>query len=313
MIICSGEALIDMIPATCGDACEDGFIPRAGGSVFNTAIALGRLGANVGFVSGLSTDMFGEILEQTLRDSNVDLALCLRADRPTTMAYVKLTDGNASYLFHDENSAGRMITAEDMPEISPDVTAMFFGGISLAVEPCAEAYAALAEQAGAGRVVMVDPNIRPTFIPDEPRFRARLDRILRVADIVKVSDEDLGWLVPGDMSVDDRVAAVLSKGPSIVLVTAGGETARGYLSDGRVIEKTITPQTIVDTVGAGDSFNAGFLHSLQEQGLLTRSGIDNLSDAQMLDALTLGAAVAGVVVSRSGANPPWRKELIGVV
>lgn len=313
MIICSGEALIDMIPATCGDACEEGFIPRAGGSVFNTAIALGRLGANVGFVSGLSTDMFGEILEQTLRDSNVDLALCLRADRPTTMAYVKLTDGNASYLFHDENSAGRMITAEDMPEISPDVTAMFFGGISLAVEPCAEAYAALAEQAGAGRVVMVDPNIRPTFIPDEPRFRARLDRILRVADIVKVSDEDLGWLVPGDMSVDDRVAAVLSKGPSIVLVTAGGETARGYLSDGRVIEKTITPQTIVDTVGAGDSFNAGFLHSLQEQGLLTRSGIDNLSDAQMLDALTLGAAVAGVVVSRSGANPPWRKELIGVV
>ena len=313
MIICSGEALIDMIPATCGDACEDGFIPRAGGSVFNTAIALGRLGANVGFVSGLSTDMFGEILEQTLRDSNVDLALCLRADRPTTMAYVKLTDGNASYLFHDENSAGRMITAEDMPEISPDVTAMFFGGISLAVEPCAEAYAALAEQAGAGRVVMVDPNIRPTFIPDEPRFRARLDRILRVADIVKVSDEDLGWLVPGEISVDDRVTAVLSKGPSIVLVTAGGETARGYLSDGRVIEKTITPQTIVDTVGAGDSFNAGFLHSLQEQGLLTRSGIDNLSDAQMLDALTLGAAVAGVVVSRSGANPPWRKELIGVV
>ena len=139
MIICSSEALIDMIPATCGDAYEDGFIPRAGGSVFNTAIALGRLGANVGFVSGLSTDMFGEILEQTLRDSNVDLALCLRADRPTTMAYVKLTDGNASYLFHDENSAGRMITAEDMPEISPDVTAMFFGGISLSGTLCRSA------------------------------------------------------------------------------------------------------------------------------------------------------------------------------
>ena len=309
MIVCCGEALIDMIPAKCTDTLEDGFVPRAGGSVFNTALALGRLGSKTAFFSGLSTDMFGQKLMQTLGESNVNVDLCVRSSRPTTMAHVTLTDGNASYLFHDENSAGRMISESDLPEISADATALFFGGISLAVEPCADTYLALAERECANRVIMVDPNIRPAFIADEVRFRARLDRMLKIADVVKVSDEDLAWLVPGELSLRERAEALLDKGPAILLVTAGGEGVDAYVGDGRAIGHQITSRDVVDTVGAGDSFNAGFLHSLSVDDLLDKSKLLDLSEQQILNALELGATVAGIVVTRAGANPPWAREL----
>ncbi len=309
MLVCCGEALIDMIPAKCGESGEDGFIPRPGGSVFNTAIALGRLGAAPGFFSCLSSDMFGQMLEETLGGSHVNLDLCLRADRPTTMAYVKLTNGNATYLFHDENSAVRMIAESDLPKIPDHVTALFFGGISLAAEPCADTFTALAEAESVGRVIMVDPNIRPAFIKDESRFRARMGRLLQVADIVKVSDEDLEWLVPGELSDLERAEALLDKGPALVLVTAGGDGVTAYFSDGRSVVNKITPREVVDTVGAGDTFNAGFLHSLQDRGLLNKAAISELSERQVLEALELGSKVAGVVVSRAGANPPWAEEL----
>lgn len=309
MIVCCGEALIDMIPAKCGETGEAGFIPRAGGSVFNTSVALGRLGAEPRFLSCLSTDMFGATLERSLRESKVNLDLCLWANRPTTMAYVRLTKGNASYVFHDENTAGRMIALDDLKPFPEEATTLFFGGISLVVEPCAETYAALAEREGANRVVMVDPNIRPEFIVDEDRFRTRLDRIFKMANIVKVSDEDLEWLAPGELSILERAEVILDKGPEIVLVTAGGAGVTAYLGDGRVINKSITPKDVVDTVGAGDSFNAGFLRSLQSDGVLEHFSLTNLSENQIYKALILGATVAGVVVSRIGANPPWAEEL----
>ncbi|GGE43006.1 carbohydrate kinase family protein [Actibacterium pelagium] len=309
MIVCCGEALIDMIPAKCGELQEDGFIPRAGGSVFNTAIALGRLGSGPKFLSCLSRDMFGDLLEQTLVNSRVGNDLCLRADRPSTMAYVKLTNGNATYVFYDENSAGRMIKPTDIPAIPDEVSTLFFGGISLAVEPCADTYADLAIREGTERVVMVDPNIRPGFIADETRFRERLRQMFQITDIVKVSDEDLEWLVPGDMTDQERAEKIIQQGPQLVLVTAGGDGVTCFAADGRSIKKEITPVEVVDTVGAGDTFNAGFLHSLHANGLLVKGRIGQLTDDQILKALGLGTQAAGVVVARSGANPPWADEL----
>ena len=133
MILCCGEALIDMIPTppptTAG---PDGFVPHAGGAVFNTAIALGRLGAQVGMLSGLSSDMFGRQLVDGLKASHVDVSHLVVSDRPTTLAFVRLVGGHATYDFYDENSAGRMITPGDMPALSAEVSALYFGGISLA-------------------------------------------------------------------------------------------------------------------------------------------------------------------------------------
>ncbi len=166
MILSCGEALIDMLPreTTLG---EPAFSPYAGGAVFNTAIALGRLGAPSGFFTGLSTDLFGEILDQTLAASRVDTALCARSARPTTLAFVKLVNGQATYAFYDENTAGRLLSEADLPALPDSIGTLFFGGISLVNDPAASSYEALQTRAARdGRVTMIDPNIRPGFITD---------------------------------------------------------------------------------------------------------------------------------------------------
>ncbi|MFW8636455.1 carbohydrate kinase family protein [Cribrihabitans pelagius] len=308
MILCCGEALIDMIPAPTVRGPE-GFVPHAGGAVFNTAIALGRLGARAGMLTGLSTDMFGRQLLEALEASHVDTALVLESSRPTTLAFVRLVDGHASYSFFDENSAGRMLEPAAMPELPTEVSALFFGGISLASEPCADAYAALLEREGAGRAVMLDPNIRPRFIADEARYRARLERMLAQADIVKVSDEDLNWLLPDPLSLQQKAAALLERGPSVVILTRGGEGATGYLASGAKVRVPAVRAEIADTVGAGDTFNAGVLAKLSGLGQLTKPALAALPPETLEQALEHGARVAAVTVSRPGANPPWAAEL----
>lgn len=308
MILCCGEALIDMIPAATVEGGE-GFVPHAGGAVFNTARGLGRLGVRTGMVTGLSTDMFGQQLADALSASDVDIARVITSDRPTTLAFVQLVNGHASYSFFDENSAGRMLSVEDLPELSSDISALYFGGISLACEPGAAAYQALLERECSSRAVMIDPNIRPGFVEDEPRFRARLDAMVSRADIVKVSDEDLDWIEPGPLSQRQKVEALLGKGPALVILTRGAEGATGYLPQGREISVPVEKVQIVDTVGAGDTFNAGVMAKLSDLGVLHKDGLRELDLEMTRQALAFGAKVAAVTVSRAGANPPWKNEL----
>lgn len=312
MILCCGEALIDMIPAPTQDGRE-GYVPNSGGAVFNTAIALGRLGVNTGMVTGLSSDLFGQQLRQSLQDSNVDTGLAITSDRPTTLAFVQLRDGHASYSFFDENSAGRMLDSADMPALPDQVQALFFGGISLACEPAADAYAALlareSQGAGAERAVMLDPNIRPGFIQNERRYRDRLDQMIAAASIIKVSDEDLDWFLPGADSHADKARQLLTRGPSVLILTRGSKGATGLTASGAEVHAEAVKADVVDTVGAGDTFNAGFLASLHAQGQLTRTALAALSPDALAAALSYGARAAAVTVSRSGANPPWAAEL----
>jgi fructokinase len=199
MILCCGEALIDMLPRETTRG-EKGFAPYAGGAIFNTAIALGRLGIPAGFFTGLSDDMMGDILRETLRSSHVDDSFCATLSRPTTIAFVKLVDGQASYAFYDENTAGRMITPDNLPSLGPDCEALHFGAISLISEPCGATYEALMAREQASRVISLDPNIRPGFIRDKAAHKARLERMAAMSDIVKFSDEDLEWFgLEGDL------------------------------------------------------------------------------------------------------------------
>ena len=308
MILCCGEALIDMIP-TPTVAGGEAFAPHSGGAIFNTAIALGRLGCNAGMLTGLSDDLFGQQLRQTLADSRVDTALSITSNRPTTLAFVRLSNGHATYTFYDENSAGRMITPDDLPILPQSVSALYFGGISLACEPGAETYAIFAEREGSSRAVMLDPNIRPGFIRDETTYRARIQRMLGVADIVKVSDDDLNWLMPGSDDLGAKAGMLRAQGPAIVIVTRGGDGAIAYFGDGESVMVAAEKVTVVDTVGAGDTFNAGVMASLEQNGLLSKSAMANLSTEAVRDALAFGAKVAAVTVSRAGANPPWAREL----
>ena len=306
MILCCGEALIDMLPRTTTDG-EAAFAPYAGGAVFNTAIALGRLGAPAGFFSGLSTDMLGEILVTTLTASKVDARYAARSARPTTVAFVKLVNGQATYAFYDENTAGRMLALHDLPALGPEVQALFFGGISLVNDPAAATYEALMTREAKARVMMIDPNIRPGFITDEASYRARIDRMLAMADIVKLSDEDLHWLL-GAGGIEELARRILTRGPRLVCITEGAKGVTGFTSADNIFVPAQRVE-VVDTVGAGDTFNAGLLAALHRRGALGKERVATLDGETIRAALTLGVQAAAVTVSRAGANPPWSHEL----
>lgn len=307
MILSCGEALIDMLPRTT-TLGEPGFSPYAGGAVFNTAIALGRLGAPSAFFSGISTDMLGEILTDTLTASKVDTGLCARSNRPTTVAFVKLVNGQATYAFYDENTAGGLLSQADLPELPDAVTTIFFGGISLVNDPAASTYEALQTREAAARVIMIDPNIRLGFIAGkEVAYRARIERMIARSDIVKLSDEDLHWFSgAGDLAT--LAQAIRAKGPKVVFVTEGAKGAWAF-TDGDARFVASKKVTVADTVGAGDTFNAGVLTALNELGALTKVRVARLTAAELDAALELGARAAAVTVSRAGANPPWSNEL----
>ncbi|MBB1491235.1 MULTISPECIES: carbohydrate kinase [unclassified Paracoccus (in: a-proteobacteria)] len=301
MILCTGEALIDMVPQP-----DRAFRPLPGGSVYNTALALGRLGASAGFLWPISRDGFANLLLRPLAEAGVDTSACPRSDRPTTLALVSLARGEARYTFHDEGSAGRMFSAGDLPSLPPDLQALFIGGISLAAEPCGATVETFAERAAASGVpVMLDPNLRPFFITDEPALRARLDRLFGLAAIIKLSADDCGCLWPG--TNHEAIARdLLARGTRLVLMTRGAQGAAAITPRHRV-EVPAIPVTVADTIGAGDTFNAGILDALSRAGALHR--LDDLDAPTLTAALSHAARAAAVTVSRPGANPPWRHEL----
>ncbi|MCC0034951.1 MAG: carbohydrate kinase [Hoeflea sp.] len=305
MIICCGEALIDMLPRTTTQG-EDAFSPYAGGSVFNTALALGRLGLKTGFFTGLSSDMFGDILRKVLSESGVDYSYCATLDLHTTLAFVRLVNGQASYAFFDENTAGRMITEAHLPALGDEVEALHFGAISLIPDPCGATYESLMRREHGSRVISLDPNIRPGFITDAPRHRARIDRMIAMSDIVKMSDEDLEWFGMPDMETAARTW--LGQGPSLVVFTRGARGAIGFSRE-HTVEVDGVAVTVADTVGAGDTFNAGILASLKRDDVLTKQAMKTLSAEAIGNVLGLGARAAAVTVSRPGANPPWASEI----
>jgi fructokinase len=301
MILSAGESLIDMVP-------ENGaFRPLAGGAVYNTAIALRRLGEASGYFWPISRDGFGEQLLRPLVDAGVNTDLCPRTDRLTTLAMVTLKDGEARYSFYDEGSAGRMLAPADIPALPAEVTALFVGGISLVPDPCGAAIEALVAANHDRLPVMIDPNIRPFFISDPEAYRERLNRLLPLADIVKLSSDDLNWLYPGQ-AAEDAARTVLGLGPRMVLLTGGSAGARAIWADGTVAAPAVRT-VVADTIGAGDTFNAGVLASLNRQGLLSKSALQDITAEQIGAALTFGAQAAAITVSRPGANPPWAHEM----
>ena len=301
MILCAGESLIDMVPEGAS------YRPLSGGAVYNTAIAVGRLGAPSGYFWPISRDAFGEQLLRPLAEANVDTTFCPRSDRLTTLAFVTLTGGEARYSFYDEGSAGRMLTPADLPQTLDSIQALFIGGISLVPDPCGGSIETLVERLPPHVPVMLDPNIRPFFIADAQAYRARLERLFTRADIVKLSGDDLEWLMPG-ASFEEAAAAILAKGAKVVLQTGGAAGARAHWQ-GAPISAPATRVEVADTIGAGDTFNAGVLAALHAQGVLTREGIANLSPEALQAALQLGTRAAAITVSRPGANPPWKHEL----
>ena len=302
MILTCGEALIDMLPreSTQGEAA---FAPYPGGAVFNTAIGLGRLGVKTQFLCGMSSDFLGDILRDALDASEVDHSPSPRLNSPCTVAFVKLLGGQATYAFYDKKSAMRSL--KDVPE--DDAAAIFFGGISLVGDGCGDTYEELMLRETPRRVTMIDPNIRPSFIKDVVAYRARINRMMAAADIIKLSDEDLHWM-EGEGDLAELAKGLVAKGAKLVCITEGAKGVTGYSAEHTVFVPS-ERAVVVDTVGAGDTFNSGTLAGLDRAGALTKDRIANLSAEEIYAALHLGVRVAAVTVSRAGANPPTAADL----
>lgn len=316
MILVCGEALIDLFV---GEDDGTALAARAapGGSPFNVAIALGRLGRPVGFCGGLSTDRFGDVLAERLARAGADTSFAPRLAGPTTIGVVApRPNGDVSYAFHGHGAADRSLTGADLPPSLPEtVTSLTFGSFSLAVDPAGAAYLALAQREAGARVISLDPNLRAMVTPDLAAWRARVADFLACADIVKASAEDVadGFGVdPADaVALEALVGAWLDGGVRLVVVTHGPGGAQAWLRTAEGVARLATPGRaviVVDTVGAGDTLHAALLARLDAQDLLTPAGLERLTPAIVEDALAFAVCAASITCERPGANPPTSAE-----
>lgn len=294
MITVVGEALVDLVIS------PDGQVAAAlGGAPFNTARAAARLGADVAFAGALSTDRFGTQLAAALRTDGVDVDGAPRVDLPTTLAAAELDErGTATYRFYVDGTSAAQLDAR--PDLG-DADVVFTGGLGLILEPMASVVeAALATRPDA--LVMVDVNSRPPLIADRETYRVRVERVVANADIVKASDDDLEVLYPGAEPAESALR-LHRLGAGIVLVTRGADGVEVIMSGTSQIV-AVVPVDVVDTVGAGDTFDGALL-----AWLVAHDALGALSPETIVAAVGAANTAAGITCARRGADPPQRSDL----
>jgi fructokinase len=297
MILVVGESLVDLVPDG-----SDHLHVHCGGSPFNTARALARLGQPVSFLGCISDDSLGQRLRATLSADGVSLDSVIATQLPTTLAFAQLdANASASYRFYTEGtSAPSVDVASALAALPAEFDALHFGSLGLTLEPLADAVTAVVESdAARAALTALDPNIRPSLIGDRAGYLARLDRILAQTDVVKASIEDLAWLEPG-VAPELVARRLLDRGPRIVLLTRGADGA-SVVSSGGLATVRAPQVTVVDTIGAGDAFSAGFLAWWRRRGLRR----EDLTDLDAVgEAARFACLVASRTVERAGAAPP---------
>jgi len=303
VIVVAGEALVDLIVRPNGEIVSVG-----GGSPYNSVRAIARLGVAASWIGGLSSDRFGRMLEEGLAGDGVGRDLVQRTDLPTTLALAELGgDGSASYRFYTEaTSAPAVLPGPLAGGIPASARAFLTGSLGLVLEPMAVTLEAFALAVPSDRIVMLDPNARPSITQDPDGWRARMERVMARADIVKASAEDLEYLYPGQ-PLEGAASWVKALGPAVVLVTDGGRPVWVLAGDTTALVPT-PPVEVVDTVGAGDTFGGAFLACLVHEGV----GPADLGDTQtILRAVRFAVRASAFVCGRAGAYPPTLAEMGG--
>jgi fructokinase len=301
VILVAGESLIDLIVEP-----EGSVRASPGGGPFNAARTIARLGHPTRFLGRFSTDPFGRLLTGRLAGDGVHIALPDPVEAPTALAVVAVDAlGVPRYWFHLAGTAGFMLDRRTARRaIESSLTALHIGTLGLVADPMATELEHTAASLPRSVLLLLDPNCRPGAIPDAGAYRARIHRILPRADIVKVSTEDLAFLVP-ETGVPEAARSLLGTGAGVVLVTDGPALIRAYSGEGD-IAVAVPPVEVVDTVGAGDAFGGAFLAWWAERGLAR----EDLADPARLRAAVMAAAqVSSLTCCRAGADPPWRHEL----
>jgi fructokinase len=309
MILVGGEALVDLVPAPATRPGELGpLLPLPGGGPYNVAIAVGRLGTPVRFLSRLSTDPFGDALLDRLQLSGVDTSMVQRGPEPTALAVAGIgPDGSARYSFHLEGTADREVRHPGtLPE---EISIVSLGTLSLLLEPGASRYEQLLrEHAATGGLTVLDPNIRPAVVTDPAAHRARFASWLPDVGLLKLSIEDASWLADGAAG-DEAVRSWLDRGPAAAVLTRGADGLVALTADGGEVEVPTVPATVVDTIGAGDTVHGALLCWLHRAGITTPEGLRAVDADMWRSALAFAAKAASITVSRAGAEPPYAAEL----
>ena len=309
MILVCGEALIDLFvdrPSGAGLATDA--VP--GGSPFNVATGIARLGSKVGFLSKVSEDFFGRYLVRKLAEAGVDTSFVVPTTLPTTLSVVvTLPDGQPHYSFYGQGSADRSLLPAELPRSLPsEVSAIAIGSYTLAVDPVASAIERLVAREAGSRVISIDPNLRVHVIGDVGAWRPRFERLLSKCTIVKASIEDLGHLYGRGVDVHDLAAEWLAAGPRLVVFTRGDSGAIAFFGE-TVLEMPGRKVDVIDTVGAGDTFHAALLVALDEQQLLHPDAIGQASLEAIARALHFAITASSITCSRRGADLPTRADV----
>lgn len=297
MIVVAGEALIDLV------AAADGLTATPGGAPYNVARACGRLGSPTALAACLSQDGFGRTLRAGLADCGVADELLQFTDRPTTLAVAELDPGGAAeYRFYLDGTSAPMLTPGPLPG---EAVALIAGGLGLVLQPMAGGVEHLVAGARSGVLVVVDVNVRPAVISERNGYLQRVRAVAARADVVKVSREDLEFLAPG-AEVREAAATLLDAGARLVLVTGGSDDTTIVTAAGAPLDVPVEQVPVVDTIGAGDAFTAGFVTAWLRSG----APVGELSEAPLVvPAVRAAHAVAAVVVGRRGADPPALADL----
>jgi len=309
MIVSLGEALIDLISSKTDSMT---FKACPGGSPMNTAVAMARLGVPVSFLSQISRDFFGNELVSFLKENGIATDLLLRSDHPTTLGFAKKDEtGSVNYAFYSREAADRSIAAGSLSEdLPPGIQALQIGSISLMQEPGASTitdFILRQARKNPDLVISFDPNLRPSMVENPGLYKTRFISLCGVCSIVKLSDEDLEWLFPG-MSLKDAGSMLLDMGPSLIALTSG---AKGSLliNRGGIGRSGVGDVTVVDTVGAGDTFHGGLLAWLYRNNRLTRSALGTMDEETLNKAAAFASRAADITCSREGADPPRMDEM----
>ncbi|CAM5250714.1 carbohydrate kinase family protein [Streptomyces aurantiogriseus] len=302
-----GECVADAFAEPASTSNELALRVLPGGGPANTAVSLARIGTPARFLARLSGDVFGRLFRAHLEASEVDLSDAVQAAEPSTLAVAELdTQGQAAFSFHAQNTADWQWTAEELNRVDLSGTAcLHTGSLALVREPGAAVVEDFLASAAPHATISIDPNVRPLLVhPDV--YRARLAHWCALADVLRLSEDDLQLLLPGtppEQACDIWHAA----GARLVVITRGADGALASL-DGERVQVPAVATSVVDTVGAGDSFTAGLLHHLGARGLLG-GRLTELRLDDVAEACRFGARVAALTCSVAGPNPPWQSQL----
>lgn len=309
MIVVGGDNLIDMLQSD-RTADEITFAGMRGGSAYNTARAIGLQSQRVGYITPISTDSLGDFLADKILADGAEL-LSDRLPNPSSLAVVTLTNGQAGYQFYRQGTAERMVDTAMLASNTPGtITAFHLTSLGIVEGADADAWADHYEaQRQAGVLTTLDPNVRPLLIDQREQYLARLNRLFANTGLLKLSDEDLEWIYP-DLGFDAACQAVLAAtSAALTVVTKGGDGAVAFHKDGPIDIPAAPVDTLVDTVGAGDTFMGTLLSELSRRGALNTNAVAALSSDDVLEIITTAAFAAAINCGRKGCQPPTDAEL----